>query len=273
MSLYVQPHRSQFEAGASSTTRCCGCTWTSGANGVAATTGGKQRPTPDAVHNHLAHAEETQPGTPGWSLADLERALGRMGIEFHNHGGDGWARAIELAEAGHYLVLQGDSDEFSNATCSGKFDGDHAVGWHPKHKLEGGVRWWWINDPICSTGRWEREATLKRYASNLNATIQFGAFAGKVPETVSPPPPPPPVHLHYGARKLPKATPKRIRVPAGHKARVRRAPRTTARVLTNKANGTHFVAYQVTAKGQQLAGSSTWYGNRLGNRWVHSSAF
>lgn len=273
MTLYVQPHRSQFEAGQTNTTRCCGCTWCAGANGVGATTGGKRKPSPDEVHRHLANSEETSPATPGWSLVDLARALDRMGITFTNRGGDGWAAAVAAAEAGHYIVLQGDSDEFSNATCSGVFDGDHAVGWHPKHKDEGGARWWWVDDPVCSTGRWERESTLKRYAQNLNPDVQFGVFAAVVPEIPKPPPPPPPVHLHYGAHRLPHAQSKRVHVPAGHRARVRRAPRTTAHIVRTLANGHRFVAYQVTTKGQQLAGSSKWYGNRRGNRWMHSSAF
>lgn len=273
MSLYVQPHRSQYEASQSAITHHAGCTWTSGANGEAAQSGGARKPSPDQVHSRVANSEESSPGTPGWSLRDLDLAMQRAGVPFDNREGQGWDAAVHAAESGLYLVLQGDSDQFSNATCSGAFDGDHAIGWHPKHKTDpDGTRWWWIDDPICSTGRWERETTLAKYALKYNPQVSFGAFTHPVPQVVAPPAEPV-VTLRYGARKLARPTRKTIRVPAGRKANVRTAPRTTARITAHLANGTAWTAYQVTDSGQLLAGSRRWYGNREGTRWLHTTAF
>lgn len=181
MTLYVPVHRSQYDPGCSTVTRHSGCTWTSGANGVDAISAGRKRPTPDAVHALVPNAQETNPGTPGWSMPDLARAMSRYGVGFANRSGDGWAAVIAWLKAGHYVVLQGDSDQFGNATCSGSFDGDHAIGVHPNHREVDGVRQWWINDPICPAGRWERETVLQRYAVKLHASVLFGVFSQPVP--------------------------------------------------------------------------------------------
>lgn len=272
MALYVQPHRSQYEATASLITHRAGCTWTTGANGAAAATGGKRKPSPDAVHNLVASHEESSPGTPGWSLADLDLAMQRLGVPFDNRAGTGWDAAVHAAEAGLYLALQGDSDRFGNGSCSGAFDGDHCIGWHPKHKIDAGERWWWIDDPICKTGRWELERVLEAYATKYNPSVSWGAFTTPVPQVVVAPPAPT-VTLRYGARKLARPVSRRIRVPAGRKANVRTAPRTTAKIVVRLANGQRFTCYQVTDKGQALAGSRRWYGNRSGTRWLHTTAF
>jgi len=173
-------HQSQYQAGASAITRTSGCTWTSGATGVGAVTGGRYAPEPDDIHDLLRRDEETAPTTPGWSLPDLEKALGRYGMGFDEHTGTGWEGVRAQLVAYKYVVLQGDSDQFP-AGCSGAFDGDHAIGVHPRTKVERGVRYWWINDPICPEGRWERETILRRYAAKLWANIRFGAFTQPVP--------------------------------------------------------------------------------------------
>jgi len=174
-------HQSQYDPGCSAITRQSGCTWTSGANGIYATTGGRHDPTPDQIHALVKRTEETNPQTPGWSLADLAKAMGRYGVGFVDHGGKGWTALISQLKSGHYVALQGDSDQFGNATCSGAFDGDHCVGIWPRSKVENRVTWWWIDDPICPTGRWERGTVLRKYAEKLRPTIQFGAFLNPVP--------------------------------------------------------------------------------------------
>ena len=182
--LYVNPHRSQYELGASLTTRHSGCTWTSGANGVAATTGGRYQPSPDKVHSLLQRSEETSPGTPGWSIPDLVKALGRYGVTLTNMTGAGFNAAVAQLEAGHYIVLQGDSDRFADSTCSGAFNGDHCIGVHPNTKVVDGVRWWRIDDPICREARWERETVLRAYAEKFDPHCRFAAFLAKVPPAV-----------------------------------------------------------------------------------------
>lgn len=175
--LYVNPHRSQYDVGCSARTRRSGCTWTSGANGADASTGGVHSATPDQVLAEVRPAEETNPLSPGWSLRDLGLAMERMGVPFDVRSGSGWAGVRAAHDAGLYVVLQGDSDRFGNATCSGRFDGDHAIGVHPD-ELVGD---WRIDDPICPSARYEAEATLRAYAAKLSPTILFGVFLLPVP--------------------------------------------------------------------------------------------
>jgi hypothetical protein len=174
---YVAPHRSQYAPTESHITHTSGCTWTSGANG-ANNANGKSLDG-DAVHAKVANSEETNPGTPGWTLADLDLAMARLAIPF-GIGQGGWPGVRAARAGGLYVVLQGDSSVFTSG-CSGTFDGDHAIGIHP---ATDGLRWW-INDPICPDGRWEDETVLHRYAARLNAGILFGVFTTKVPRPVT----------------------------------------------------------------------------------------
>lgn len=181
---YIQPHVSQYDY--SAFTKRNGCTWTAGSNGIGATSGGRYRPSPDYLHSLLPNSQETNPFTPGWSIPDLVKACSRYGITLTDRSGKGWADVIAQLEGGHYVVIQGDSDQFGNATCSGEFDGNHCIGGNPNHRLHNGARQWWIDDGICPDGRWEYESVLKRYAQKLNYGIQYGAFLGRVPTTAAP---------------------------------------------------------------------------------------
>lgn len=174
---YLNRHISQYGAGWKPITRTSGCTWTSGANGIDAQSGGKRTATPDEVHAKVKRTEETSPATPGWSLPDLDLAMARMGIGFETRIGAGWTALRKLHDTGHYIVLQGDSEVFSDATCSGTFDGDHCIGVHP---AEDGGRWR-IDDPICAAARYESEAVLQRYAERLAPSTRFGYFTTPVP--------------------------------------------------------------------------------------------
>lgn len=183
MTRYRNRHRSQYAAGSSKVTRRTGCTWTSGANGLDAATGGKVQRTPDQVHALVPSSAETNPAYPGWSIADLDRAMAKLLVPFTNRSGTGWAGVLTHRRAGRYLVVQGDSDRFGNATCSGAYDGDHAIGVHPDTKTDpDGTIWWWINDPICPAGRWERDTVIRAYAEKLSRSIYFGTFDVPVPE-------------------------------------------------------------------------------------------
>lgn len=179
--FYIQPHQSQYQAGVTTVTRRAGCTWTSLANGIGAITGGHSRPTPDEIHAVLPNSAETNPAFPGWSMPDADHAMDRYGVGFVDRSGDGWDAFIEALLDDHYGVLQGDSDQFGDATCSGSYDGPHAIGVSPNHRTINGEREWWIDDPICPTGRWEKESVLKRYAVKFYSSILFGIFTQKVP--------------------------------------------------------------------------------------------
>lgn len=178
---YNPRHRSQYDEDCSYTTRVYGCVWTSLATGCDATSGGRFQPSPDKVHSMVARSEETDPNNPGWSLPDARLAASRLGFGFTNRTGDGWDTLIELSDQGHYILCQGDSDQFGSETCSGAFDGDHCIGIHPDHKVVNGVRFRKIHDPICGSSRYARESVLHRYASDLDINIRFGVFNGLVP--------------------------------------------------------------------------------------------
>ena len=175
MTLYRPPHASQFDGTAKAGQNC---TPTSGANGANASSGGIVHLTGGQVRSELRVSEEVNPATPGWHLKDLDLAMSRIGVPFSIRTGSGWSGVTSALNAGLYVALQGDSDQFGNSTCSGVFDGDHCIGVHPDRS---GTRRW-IDDPICKSGRWEEEAVLKRYAQKLWPDIRFGVFTSPVPE-------------------------------------------------------------------------------------------
>lgn len=270
MVLYVQPHVTQFDGDKRQGSACVPASL---ANGVGATTGGARRPAAGVIHALVAPHEEASPA-PGWNTEDADLAMQRYGMAFHPV--EGWAALKEAHDAGHYIIVQGDSDRFSNSTCSGAFDGLHCIGAHPKETTINGKVAWWIDDPICKTGRWELEERIRVYADALpTPTIRGGIFDSKVPAVPVAPPNPPTVVLRFGGHKLTPRQTKRIHVPAGRRANIRKRPdRLQARdIVGNLANGRTFVAYQRTVTGVLLAGSRVWYGDQTGTRWLHSSSF
>ena len=174
--LYRPPHASQFDGSALARQNC---TPTTGANGANAATGGLVARTGGEIRSLVARRDEQFPNTPGWSLDDLDLAMGRLGVPFEVQSGSGWAAVISALDGGLYVALQGDSDRFGNGTCSGAFDGDHCIGVHPT-RGPNGTRW--INDPICPSGRWERESLLEAYARKLHPAVRFGVFLALVPD-------------------------------------------------------------------------------------------
>jgi hypothetical protein len=108
--------------------------------------------------------------------------MSRLGYGFTNRTLDDWEAFRRSGRDGHYRLLQGDSDAFSNGTCSGAFNDPHCIGVHPDHATnDDGQLIWRIDDPICDTARWETDATLYRYASRLGNRPRWGQFNGVVP--------------------------------------------------------------------------------------------
>jgi len=177
VTYYSPRHEYQLSPVNTPLTRHSGCTWTSGAVGADAVTGGAKDRSPDYIHTLVKRDEETNPKLPGWSLGDLRLAMQRLGVLFDVRIGQGWGNLVNVHDAGHYVVLQGDSDQFGNNTCSGAFDGDHCIGIRPG----GASRSWLIDDPICTQARYESPTTLLRYARKLDRGIRFGVFTTKVP--------------------------------------------------------------------------------------------
>lgn len=176
--LYLNSHRSQYGADRTAITRSSGCTWTSAANGADAATGGLVALSPDEVHALVANHEETNPVTPGWSLSDVDLAMARLKVPFEIRSGRGWAAVEAALEADCGVILQGDSDRFSDATCSGAFDGDHAIFVHPDRDAAGRQR---IADPICLAARYESRMILRLYSEKLSPGVLFGVFTTRVP--------------------------------------------------------------------------------------------
>jgi len=174
--FYAGTHRSQYDG---STYANQNCTPASGANGARAATGGRLDRSGGQIRALVKLSEETNPATPGWSLGDLELAMTRLGVPFERRSG-AWATVVAAHDAGLFVVLQGDSDRFVDGTCSGRFDGDHAVGLHPGTYADGT---WPLADPICLARRPERPAVLRAYGEKLwGATLRFGVFTSPVPK-------------------------------------------------------------------------------------------
>ncbi len=257
-------HWSQLAPTNSPITRSSGCTWTTVANGISAITAGRHNPSPDTVHAEVRRSEETDPNTPGWSIPDAVLAAKRLGHALINYSGDGWSGVLTALHSRHYVVIQGDSDQFGNWTCSGVFNGDHCIGIDgSRSRIVDGEGWHWIDDPICPEGRWERDIVIRRYAEKLNHGIRFAVFATTIPT-----PPPPGPTLRYGGKALPKPT---VKVFDVDNANVRARPTTAAKVLNVRHRGGKWTAWQVTTTGEHVAGSSKWFGNKTGLRWIHES--
>lgn len=175
---YLNEHRSQYDPDCSTRTRHQGCVWTSLSNGIDAATGGLVVRSPDQVLSLVRPTEETNPTTPGWSLHDASLAMQRLRVPFEVHSGEGWDAVLDALSGGHYVILQGDSDRFSDATCSGVFDGDHCIGVHPDRDSEDRQR---IDDPVCPDARYSGRSILRMYAEKLNPHIYFGVFTHPVP--------------------------------------------------------------------------------------------
>jgi hypothetical protein len=140
---------------------------------------------------------------------------------------------------------------------------------HPADRIVDGVVYWWLDDPICKTGRWERKSVLHDYAAKLNPNIQYGVFKSPVPAHAAPVPVPPVVTLRYGATKLNPSQVKTVRVGRGNRAKVRRKPFKSARVVATFRNGKRWRAYQVRI----AANGTRWFGNQYGTRWLRGSSF
>jgi hypothetical protein len=167
-------HRTQYDG---SPYQNQNCTPTSGANAARELTQGAYDVSGATIRSLVLRSEETNPDTPGWSLDDLQLAMRRAGIAFSIMSGT-FAAITTYVRSGYAVVLQGDSDQFSDATCSGAFNGDHCVCIHPDPATTSAMML--LADPICRTRRWESTSVLKRYTEKLagGSIIRFGYMGG-----------------------------------------------------------------------------------------------
>jgi hypothetical protein len=176
---YHQRHRSQLAKRNSARTKREGCTWTTGANGIAAATRGRLHPSPDTVLAQVPRSHETNPETPGWSLPDLDLACNKLGVDLLIESG--WDTLHEWRNKGYGIALQGDEDVFENG-CMGVFNGFHCIYVHPD---ESDGRWR-LDDPMCPTATHRSPDKIREYAQKLadakfGGIIRFGVFKPAVP--------------------------------------------------------------------------------------------
>lgn len=147
--------------------RASNCTMNAGACALEAHTKGKV----NVLGGDLRHHQSDQTG--GTDLADLRQAWAAYKQLLAVRSGSGWAGVKSAIAEGRGVVLQGDSEAFAENTCSGKYDGDHAIYISPVSRSVGGTLQWRINDSICPTSRWESAGRIKAYAIKLNPRVQF----------------------------------------------------------------------------------------------------
>lgn len=181
----IAPHVSQKSG--TTRLRIMGCVPSSGANGLNTVTG--RRLDGDDVLVKVPQRDESNPQTLGWSLADLDLAMARLGVGFENRSGRGRAGVRAAWAANQCVAIQGRSTYFANTTCSGEVNVPHCIVVYPARKVINGVYHRWIADPWCLTGRWERESEIWQYAEGLASSIWFGVFLKPVTKTPIPKPP------------------------------------------------------------------------------------
>jgi len=173
---YAGRHRTQYDGSPLAKQNCAP---TTAANGSRAASGGRIDKSGGDVRALVAQSEETSPATPGWSLEDQALACRRLGVAFAITGG-GWVALQAAHDAGRFVSVPGDSDQFGDGTCSGAFDGDHSVGIHPGTAADGT---WPLADPICPARRQEKPSVIRAYAEKLGgAGFRFGVFTDEVPK-------------------------------------------------------------------------------------------
>lgn len=190
----------------------------------------------------------------------------------------------DLLEAGHGAVIQGNAiamvdtpqqstaGRVNHAVYANEMSGSRVLVYDParsnRHasfgKVTAGPQWWdW--DLML-----EFMAELRPWGDDDPRKLGRGrAYAGYGPDME------PHVHLRFvgshGTNPLPRTFVVQSPVPR-ERANVRQGPSRRYDVIRTKPNGSEFVAWQRTDQGQKLAGSSTWWGNHTGTRWMHDSS-
>ena len=174
MAFYQGVHRSQFDGSPLAASNCAPA---SVANGLRSTTAGRVNLTGAQVRATVARSEETNPITPGWSLEDAVRGVSRIpGAPALVIRSGTFPDMEARRRAGHFIIAVGDSDRFPDGTCSGAFDGDHAVGLHPNGSIV-------LSDPICTAWRTETPAVIRAYAEKFagGPQLRWAEFVVPVP--------------------------------------------------------------------------------------------
>lgn len=219
----------------------------------------------------------------GTNLTQMQTAVRKWNVSLTVDYGLPMATFYSRLRAGRGAILQGASSATRNTKyrASFTFGGNHA---------------WWVNegrgwdrygrpsevlvyDPLAD-GRYSGIARspfwLPRYYMELFASrLQIGTrtlgsgrvYAAFTRDTE------PHVHLRFGAR---------VTLPFPDRTRAVQANASAVNVYAVPNHRTHdpvarlsvgklFVAYQLTDQGSSYRGSTRWYGNHNGTRWIHSA--
>jgi hypothetical protein len=245
----------------------------------------------------------------GMWLGDVAKAV-RRGFRVDMDLNTGrFERVLRALEAGRGVSLCGSSivTLHTKFQASETFDGNHQVALTDIRKLPDGTREILVFDPLADGRRaaiarapmWMPVDLVREFAGRLDLRSEQERAAGRPREPLGigratyavteaprcpaepddgpaadqpgPAKEPPPVRLRLGAKRAggPDGRELAVAVPVG---RVRERPRTTSEIVGRKREGESFLAFQ-RIRGQRVAGSRLWFGDRHGSRWMHSSLF
>lgn len=268
------------------------CNPSAGATLVDFVTCGARRTTGAAVR------ELTRDTVGGTSLSVVVAAL-RRGFDLDIDVNTGsFERVIKALKAGRGVSLSGSSIATvrTRFKASETFDGNHQWAVTDIHRNAAGEVELLVYDPLADGRRrgiatspmWMPVDIVREFAGKLDlrslaekaakrprrplglgrATYGVTEVASCTPAT---PKRPPTVTVNTGASLVNGQTGRKrtVKVPVG---RIRERPTTTSDIVGRKRAGEMFLTFQVV-KGQKVAGSRIWYGDRGGERWMHSSLF
>lgn len=268
------------------------CNPSAGATLVDLVTCGRKRTTGAAVREFTG---DTEGGTP---LSVVVAALRRgFDIDLDVNTGS-FDRVVKALTAGRAVSLCGSSiaTRGTRFQASETFDGNHQWAVTDIRKNADGKVELLVYDPLADGRRrgiakspmWMPVDIVRAYAGKLDLRtpaekaakrarrpLGAGRATYGVTVAVSCGPAdrarPPTVKLSVGA-SLVNAQAGRNRTVNVPVARIRERPTTTSDIVARKRAGETFRTFQVV-KGQRVAGSRLWFGDRAGERWMHSSLF
>jgi hypothetical protein len=183
---YLNRHRSQYDAGASTTTPL-GLHVDRGRERRRCRVGRPRRS--DARPGPRPRRARARRRTRDARLVDHDAVLAaqRLGVPLENRSGRGWAAVVApgtpgcTCPPGRQRPVRRTRPARATSTAT-----THRR--HPAFRIVDGRRQRWINDSICPTGRWEFESVLRAYAVKYSATVKFGVFTTPVPKVAAPKP-------------------------------------------------------------------------------------
>lgn len=266
------------------------CNPSAGATLVDLVTCGTRRTTGAAVRELTG---DTVGGTP---LKVVTAAL-RRGFDIDMDVNTGsFDRVIKALKAGRGVSLSGSSIATlgTRFQASEAFDGNHQWAVTDIRSIAGGQLEMLVYDPLADGRRrtiatspmWMSVDIVREFAGKLDfrsaaekaakrprrplgigrATYGVTAVVNCAPATAKRPPT---VTLRAGA-VLVNAQSGRKRAVIAPVGRIRERPTTTSDIIGRKRSDEEFWTFQVV-KGQRVAGSRVWFGDRDGGRWMHSS--